>query len=115
MQVAFTSLGQPSDYYIDYVFTETMRQLRTQVKEPVLPSDPAILASFVAKLSDKDLSGAPDLEAVLAERIGRKSTEVAKRDEALTKLAALRKTDKVSETVAALQRTRRQRRERRCG
>src|SRR4030095_15832121 len=29
MQVAFTSLKEPGDYYIDYVFGETMRQLRT--------------------------------------------------------------------------------------
>jgi azurin len=81
-----------------------MRQLRTQVKEPVLPSDPAVLVTYVAKLSDKDLAGAPDVEPVLAERIGRKATDAAKRDEALTKLAALRKTDKTTEIVSALQR-----------
>jgi hypothetical protein len=38
-----------------------------------------VLAVYVAKLSDKDLSGAPDVDTVLAERIGRKTTDAAKR------------------------------------
>jgi azurin len=105
IQVALNSLGKPSDYYLDYVFKETMRQLRTQTKENVLPSDPVVLAAYVGKLSDKELAAAPDVEGVLAERIGRKSTDAAIRDAALTKLASLRKTDKTTEIVAALQRS----------
>jgi len=105
MQVALNSLGKPTDYYLDYVFKETMRQLRTQTKENVLPSDPVVLAAYVGKLSDKELAAAADVEGVLAERIGRKSTDAANRDAALTKLAALRKTDKTTEIVAALQRS----------
>jgi hypothetical protein len=103
-QVAFESLKQPSDYYLDYVYGETMRQLRTQVKESLFPSDPVVLASYVAKLSDKDLASAPESEPVLTARLERKSSDAGTRAMALEKLAALHKTDRVSEIIATLKR-----------
>jgi azurin/lysophospholipase L1-like esterase len=104
IQVAYETLKQPSDYYLDYTFKETMRQLRTQVKDVPLPADAKALSAYLSKLSDSELKKAPAAEAVFMERIDRKSMDVATRDEALTKLAAFRKTDKVTEIIAALER-----------
>lgn len=104
MHVAFESLKKPDDYYLDYVFTETLRQLRTQVKEMILPHDPVVLASYVGKLSDDDLIKAPDVEPVLVARLERKATAADQRDAALEKLVALRKTDRATELIVALQR-----------
>ncbi len=103
-QVAFESLKKPGDYYLDYVFTETLRQLRTQVKETVLPADLAVLTTYVGKLSDGDLAKAPPVEPVLVARLERKSTDLAQRDAALQRLVQLRKSDPATEIVAALQR-----------
>jgi azurin/lysophospholipase L1-like esterase len=105
VQVAYEVLKQPLDYYLDYTFKETMRQLRTQLKEVPLPADAKALAAYLASMSDSDLKKAPEVEAVLVERIDRKTTDVAAREGALTKLAALRKTDRVTEVIAALERT----------
>lgn len=104
IQIAYASLKEPGDYYLDYTFKETMRQLRTQVQDVPLPTDPDVLAGYVAKLSDSDLKKAPDAEPVLLERVERKSIDAATRDQAVTKLAALHKTDKVAELIALLQR-----------
>ncbi len=101
---AFESLKKSGDYYLDYVFTETLRQLRTQVKETILPSDAAVLATYVTKLSDDDLAKAPDVDPVLVARLERKSGDLVKRDAALQKLVALRKTDAATEIIAALRR-----------
>src|SRR5205814_107502 len=56
----------------------------------------------VAKLSDKDLMQAADLEPVLTERLHRRTVEINARNKALDKLASLHKTDRVSEAIAAL-------------
>jgi glucose/arabinose dehydrogenase/lysophospholipase L1-like esterase/azurin len=104
MRVAFESLKKPGDYYLDYVFTETLRQLRTQTTETILPSDPAVLATYVTKLSDGDLDKAPDLEPVLVARLERKSSDLVKRDTALQKLVKLHHSDPAKELIASLQR-----------
>jgi azurin/glucose/arabinose dehydrogenase len=103
-QVAFESLKQSGDYYLDYVFEETMRQLRTEVKEPLFPTDPGTVAAYVSKLSDKDLAKAPEVEPVLIARLDRRGSDAGTRAMALEKLAALHKTDRVSELVTALKR-----------
>jgi glucose/arabinose dehydrogenase/azurin/lysophospholipase L1-like esterase len=103
-QIAFETLKQPGDYYLDYVYNETMRQLRTKVKEPLLPTDPIVLDSYVSKLSDKDLANAPESEPVLLARLERKSSDIGTRTAALEKLAALHKADRVNEIVSTLKR-----------
>jgi glucose/arabinose dehydrogenase/azurin len=103
-QIAFESLKQPGDYYLDYVFEETMRQLRTETKETLFPSDPVVAAASIAKLSDKDLAKAPESEPVLIARLERKSSDAGTRAMALEKLAELHKTDRLSELVSALKR-----------
>jgi len=103
-QIAFESLKKPGDYYLDYVFTETLRQLRTQVKDPVLPSDPVVLATYVSKLSDGDLKSAPNVAPVLEARLERKGMDLGTRAAALQKLVELRKSDAATEVLASLRR-----------
>ena len=104
LDVAYSILTKDTDYYLDYTFKETLRQLNTLTKEPYFPKDPAIIAAYIGKMDDKALSGAPDLEPVLLARIDRKGTEATKRDQALTKLAKLKDTSKAVEAVNALSR-----------
>jgi len=104
LDVAYESQKYESDYYVDYTFKETARQLQTTIKGPYLPKDPKVLAAVVGKLPDKDLMQASEVPAVLVERITRKGTEVNARNDALTKLAAIHKTDRATEAVAALRR-----------
>lgn len=104
LDVAYSILTKETDYYLDYTFKETLKQLNTLTKEPYFPKDPAIVAAYVGKMDDKALSGAPDVEAVLIARIDRKGTDAAKRDDALTKLAKLKGTSKAVEAVSALAR-----------
>jgi mono/diheme cytochrome c family protein len=47
--VAYTPLTKPSDYYLDYIYQETLRQFRLLSKDESLPSDPALLALVNAK------------------------------------------------------------------
>lgn len=102
--VAFSTLTKETDYYLDYCFKETLKQLNSLSKEPYFPRDPAIVAAYIAKMDDKALNSAPDVEPVLVARIDRKGTDAAKRDSALGKLAKLKGTSKPTEAVAALSR-----------
>jgi len=104
MDVAYESQKYPTDYYLDYTFKETTRQLQTTVKGQYLPKDPKALAGALTRLSDKDLMEAADIEPVLVERVNRRGTEINARNAALTKLASLHKSDRVTETVNALRR-----------
>ena len=103
-EVAYEILNRDTDYYLEYTFKETMRQLQKSVKELVLPKQPKALARVLAGLSNKELLDAPEVEAVLTERLERKGLDVNARSQALAKLAAARKTDQVAELIAALQR-----------
>ncbi len=102
--VAYASLKQEGDYYLDYVYKETMRQLQTLTKETVLPSDPEVLSKMIEKMSDGDLAKAPATEPVLFARLERKGTDLAARDQIIGTLAKLHKADRVSELVTGLQR-----------
>ncbi|MDQ3624481.1 MAG: HEAT repeat domain-containing protein, partial [Verrucomicrobiota bacterium] len=97
-------LKQPTDYYLDYTFRETLKQLQGLIKELVLPSDPQALTYVLEHMSDAELAKAPDVEPVLLARLERKGFNPAAREKALTQLAALHKTDRVTELVHALQR-----------
>ena len=89
--------------YLDYTFKETTRQLQKSAKGFV-PSDPALFAALVSKMSDKELSAAPNSEPVLLARLERKSSDLNTRNNALIALADLRKTDRPTEAIATLQR-----------
>lgn len=86
--VAFAVLDKPVDYYLDYVFGETMRQLRTQADGVLLPADETLAAAYAPRMTDDDLSRAPATVAVLRERLDRASTNPARRQAALDELVA---------------------------
>lgn len=104
LDVAFETIRHDTDYYIDYTFKETMRELQPKGKEPILPSDNKALSYVILHMSDAELAAASPIEQVLQARIDRKSTAFGDRDGALTKLAALHKTNQAVEIVAALHR-----------
>jgi len=103
MEAAYQITKYPTDYYLDYTFKETTKQLQKSAKDFV-PKDPALLAASVNRMSDKELAAAPNTEPVLLARLERKTSDVNTRNTALEDLAKLRKTDRVTEAVAALKR-----------
>ncbi|MEA3209364.1 MAG: hypothetical protein QOE70_2421 [Chthoniobacter sp.] len=102
--VAAEVLKKPMDYYLDYTFKETSRQLQGLFKETLLPTDPEALVYVIEHMSDSELAKAPDTEPVLLARLERKGFNPAGRDKALSELAKLHKTDRVTELVATLKR-----------
>jgi plastocyanin len=102
--VAHDVLKHDMDYYLDYTFNETLRQLEKSPKDIFLPTDPKALARTLQRLSDSQIKEAPDLETVLVERLQRKGMDLNTRSAALEQLAALHKTNRVHEALAALQR-----------
>ena len=102
--VAFTILKRETDYYLDYTFKETLKQLQSLTKEIPLPADSAILAKYIGKMSDAELAKAPPAEPVLLARLERKGTAAEQREKAIGELAKLHKSDRVTELLAALQR-----------
>lgn len=104
LDVAYASLKFEGDYYIDYCLKETLKQLQSLSKEKTLPTDTAVLAALISRMDDNELKGLPEVEAVLQAKLERKSYDLATRDRAVEKLAALHKTGRVTEIVAALQR-----------
>jgi azurin len=103
MEVAYQVTKYPTDYYLDYTFKETTKQLSKSAKNYV-PKDPALLAASVSRMSDQELAAAPKSEPVLLARLERKTSDVNTRNTALEDLAKLRKTDRATEAVAALNR-----------
>jgi len=95
-------LKKPMDYYLDYTFKETTRQLQSVLKETIMPTDPQALTYVIEHMSDNELAQAPEVEAVLLARLERKSFDANKREQALAKLASLHKTDRVTELLSAL-------------
>ena len=104
MEVAYESLKHETDYYLDYVFKETTRALQNSCRGVFLPKDPKALARVVRSLPDKELLQAADEEAVLLERLERKTMDLNARSMALAGLAKLHQSDRAREAIAALQR-----------
>lgn len=103
-QIAFAGLGKPVDYYIDYVFGETMRQLRTQTDTVLMPTDERLAANYAARMPDRDLARAPATVTVLRERLDRASSTPAQRQAALDELVAKHGERAVTELVDSLAR-----------
>ncbi|MCP5527382.1 MAG: HEAT repeat domain-containing protein [Verrucomicrobiales bacterium] len=105
LAVAVQILDQPTDYYLDYVFNESLR---------VLPNTPKALLDLavtdrardylVGRMNDAELLAAPDVEPVLTARTTRAGIDVNSRAAALQSLAALRHSTLVAETLNTLQR-----------
>jgi lysophospholipase L1-like esterase/glucose/arabinose dehydrogenase/azurin len=104
LEVAYASLKHEGDYYIDYCLKETLKQLQSLSKEKTLPTDPVLLAALLTRMDDNELKGMPNVEAVLQAKLERKSYDIGTRDKAIDELVKLHKSDRVTETVAALKR-----------
>lgn len=102
LDVAYTVLKHDTDYYLNYCYQETLKQLNSLSKEMILPSDPALQTRVLEKLTDSELKRAPKTEPVLLALLERKSPDLAARDEALNALAKLRNQDRVTQLVAVL-------------
>jgi azurin len=102
MDVAYTILKRDTDYYLDYCYNETLKQLRSIGGDSIMPTDPAILAKMVDRMSDGDLAKAPGSERVYMARLERKTTDAAARDKAIDELAKLHKTQRVPEIISVL-------------
>ena len=100
--IAYTILKRDTDYYLDYCYNETLKQLRSIGGDAILPTDPVILSKMVDRMSDGDLAKAPGSERVYMARIERKSTDADAREKAINELAKLHKTDRVSEIIVVL-------------
>jgi azurin/lysophospholipase L1-like esterase len=86
--IVFAALRHETDYYLDYVVTESLRQLRTQTADVLLPDDDETLAIYAENLPDHDLLRAPDRTPILHERLDRRGIAPATRRDALDRLAA---------------------------
>lgn len=89
LEIAYDVLKQPTDYYIDHVFSECRKGLQSVLKTKVMPKDPAALAEFIAKTTDADLKGLPDIEPVLIEKLTRPKLTMDVRVKALEELVKL--------------------------
>jgi lysophospholipase L1-like esterase/glucose/arabinose dehydrogenase/azurin len=104
LEVAYEAQQFEMDYYLDYCFKQTLKQLQRTTQQLVLPKQPKALAKVLAGLSNKELLAAPAMEGVLNERVDRKGLTVNDRAAALEELAKLRKSDRITETLVALRR-----------
>jgi glucose/arabinose dehydrogenase/lysophospholipase L1-like esterase/azurin len=104
LEVAHEILKYNMDYYLDYTFNETLRQLEKDSKQVFLPRDPVALARTIDRLSDDQIRQAPDVEPVLVARLERKNMDLNTRSLALEQLATLHKSNRVQESIAALRR-----------
>ena len=104
LEVAYSVLKQPTDYYIEYCFKETLKQLQSLLGQFTLPADPETLAIVLEKLTDDDLKKAPAIEPVLNARLGRKTMDAGAREVALKELSKLHGTSREVELLAALER-----------
>ncbi len=104
LEIAYDVLKHPTDYYIDHVFSECRKGLQSVLKTKLLPKDPAALAEFIAKTTDADLKGLPDVEPVLIEKLTRPKLPADMRASALIELVKLTGQDRTLEIVKLLQR-----------
>ncbi len=102
IEVAFDILKKDMDYYLDYTFKETLKQLQAVTNQKVLPADASLLATYMGKLTDDELAGLPDKEPVLLAKLERKGYDVMRRDNMLKALAKAQNKDRASTILALL-------------
>lgn len=104
LEVVYETQNYDTDYYLNYVFNETLRQVHPSSTITFLPKNPRALALVLGRLSNPDLLAAPPVEPVLNERLVRKGLDVNVRNDALGQLAKVHQSDRVSEIIACLRR-----------
>lgn len=102
LEIAYDVLKHPTDYYIDHVFSECRKGLQSVLKSKVLPQDPAALAEFIAKSTDADLKGLPDIQPVLMEKLTRPKLPLDVRMKALEELCKITGNDTPAELAGIL-------------
>ena len=91
LSVATDLLANSTDYYLDYTFKETMKQLQSIARETILPTNPKALAYVLGHMSNAELLKTPANEATLLARLERPTIDLNERLASLKKLAALHK------------------------
>ncbi|RYG75659.1 MAG: HEAT repeat domain-containing protein, partial [Alphaproteobacteria bacterium] len=105
--VALTALKHPMDYYLDYCFKETMRQLKpwwqnsiAEGKE-IAADNPAGVSFLLSSVASADLAKLPKSPATLTAMLTRPDVSTDQRAMALADLAKLKKTS-ATETLVTL-------------
>lgn len=94
--VALSALKHPTDYYLDYVLSETLRQLQPYWKpalasgKPVAPGNPAGLDYLIRSIETAELLKLPRHPSVLQALLTRPDLADADRYKALNELSELR-------------------------
>jgi azurin len=107
-EMALEILKYPTDYYLDYVLKETLRQLqpwwRKAIAEgqPIAPYNPAGLEYLIDSVNTTELLRLPRTRSVLEALVTRAGVADADRAAALVELAKLRGEGRVDIVLAAL-------------
>lgn len=105
---ALTALKQPMDYYLDYCFKETMRQLqpwwKTAVAEgkSIASDNPAGIAYLLDSVSSADLGKLPKSQVTLTAMLTRPDVKMEDRAAALASLAELKKSTPTETLIGVL-------------
>jgi azurin len=106
--IALSALGHPTDYYLDYVIGETMRQLEPVWRQaiadgkPFAANNPAGLEYVLNKVSSDELLKLPRTATVLTALLTRPDVTSAARLEALATLAEQKQSSVAAEIVVVL-------------
>jgi azurin len=106
---ALLALKQPTDYYLDYVLKETMRQLERWWKpaiaegKPIAKDNPAGLDYILASVPTPALAKLPPGEGVWQAMFARSDAPMAMRQDALAALAKSRKTTPLATLLDLMQ------------
>ncbi|MES2660190.1 MAG: HEAT repeat domain-containing protein [Verrucomicrobiota bacterium] len=105
---ALTVLRHPSDYYLDYCFKETMRQLQPWWKDAVAEGkeiaadNPAGISFLLDSVSSAELMKLPKSPVTLTAILTRPDMKMEQREVALSELAKLKKTPPTHTLAAVL-------------
>jgi len=102
-EVAYQILSHPTDYYLDYTFTETLRQLHKSPKDIVLPKDEKLASLVLKRVSNKELNQLAEHPAVMFEKLERPGFDLNARSAALDELVKARNSDRTTEAIGVLQ------------
>jgi hypothetical protein len=103
--MALLSLKRPTDYYLDYALTETLRQLESQWRgaiaqgQPIAKDNPAGVDRLIASLTINELERVPRTEGVLSALLTRPGVPEASRLIALDELAKARNSSRAVELM----------------